>query len=469
MENSKLLSVLKTFTTKEWRLFGEFMHSPYHNKRADLIPFYEYLNKLAPAFPPAKIEREKLFAKLYPGEEFDVKQLNYLMSFTLKLAEEFLAFENIKSEQITLQNHMLKELLQRDLDKHYRYIFNRTEDYLQKQDWRDTDFYYSRYLMANTDNLYFLKQKIRKYDERLQNASDNLDQFYLCAKLKLLCEMLDRKKSLAADYDLHFLQEVRTYVKQLEMEAIPPIKIYYQILLLLENDQDDSLFKEFKQLLETYKNVFQKEEIKDIYAYAINYCIRKINRGQSAYLEELFIFYHYAIDKDLLLENEFLSPWAFKNMVGVGLRLQKFDWTEDFIKKYHLRLSPEFKTNALHYNLAELYYYRKDFDQALSELNKVEFSDIYYHLDTKKMMLKIYYEQEEIDVFYSLSAAFKMLLKRNKLISSDNKKTYENFIHLLGLLIRKDEKLFDKIEQEIKETKLLADRKWLMDKLNELR
>ncbi|MEX2590292.1 MAG: hypothetical protein WD334_08800, partial [Chitinophagales bacterium] len=435
---------------------------------SDLLPFYEYLKKLAPAFPPEKTTRKKVFAKLYPKQAFDEKQFNYLMSFTLKLAEEFLAHEHMKAEGIALENYMMNAFLERDLDKHYRYIFNKTDKKLENQNWRDTDYYYNRYLMAHTDNQYFLQQKIRKYDDRLQKASDHLDHFYLCAKLRYFCEMLDRKKSLAAEYDLHFLEEVKKYASDTVLADIPPVKIYYQLLLMLENDTDDRLFTEFKALVEKHRQLFPREEVKDIYAYAINYCIRKINHGNLQYLEELFSFYHYAIDKNLLLENDHLSPWAFKNMVGVGLRLKKFDWAENFIKTYHKRLHPDFQQNALHYNLAELYYYNQDHDRALTELNKVSFSDVYYHLDTKKLMLKIYYEQEEIDAFYSLSAAFKMLLKRNKLISSSNKKAYENFVSILGKMIRKEVKLLPDIEIQIKETELLADRKWLKEQWGQM-
>lgn len=468
MENSKLLSLLKTFSKKEWRSFGDFMASPYFNKNSDLLSFYEYLKKIAPDFQEDMVIRENVFSNIYPGKKYDEKQLNYLMSFTLKLAEQFLAIQVLETDGIAIENYTLQALLGRKLDKHYRFIFNKTDQKLQKQNWRDTDYYYNRYLMANTDNRYFLQQKIRKYDDRLQKASDHLDHFYLCVKLRYFCEMLDRKQSIAAEYDLHLLKELKNYISNSDQADIPPVKIYYHLLLLLENDQDDSLFSDFMNLLPEYRSFFPKEEVKEIYAYAINYCIRKINRGQAKYLEELFTLYKYAVEQNLLLENDFLSPWAFKNMIGVALRLKKYEWTETFIKEYHAHLHPDFQRNALHYNLAELSYYRHDFDTALLELNKVEFSDIYYQLDTKKMMLKIYYEQHEIDAFYSLAAAFKMLLKRNKLVSSNNKAAYENFVTVLSLLIRDDPKYIPKIEKLLNETELLADRKWLKEQLKQL-
>lgn len=468
MENSKLIHLLQTFSTKEWRLFGEFLESPYFNKNEELVAFYKYLHKLAPSLPPHKIERKYVFKKLYPNRAFENKTINYLMSFTLKLAEQFLAQQALEKDGIAVENYSLQELLERKLDKHYRFIFQQTDKNLQKQKWRNTDYYYYRYLMAHTDNQYFLRQKIRKYDDRLQKAADHLDQFYVCVKLRQYCEMLDRKQSLKAPYEIHFLEEIKMIATRPAMQDLPPVKIYHQILLMLEDDQKDQLFHEFMKLLPIYRDYFPKEEIKEIYGYAINYTIRKINKGQPEYLDELFNLYKYAIENALLLEKEHLSPWAFKNMIGVALRLQKYDWTESFIKEYHAHLHPQFQQNALHYNLAELYYYQNQADKALQELNSVEFSDVYYQMDTKKLMLKIYYEQREIDPFYSLSAAFKMLLRRNKLLSANNKTAYENFVSLLNQMIKEDPKTYDRIRKKIDQTQLLADRKWLKNQLEKL-
>ncbi len=198
-----------------------------------------------------------------------------------------------------------------------------------------------------------------------------------------------------------------------------------------------------------------------MYSYAINYCIRRVNQGAPEFLEELFKQYLKSLDAGTLMENGFLSPWAYKNIIGVGLRLKKFGWTEDFIRQYNEKLGPDFRANALHYNLAELYYYKKEHDQALTHLNKVEFSDIYYNLDTKKMMLKIYYELDEIDALLSLLASFKMFLKRTKLISASNKVAYLNFVQALTLLARKEKRVIPTVQQMIASPEPLGDRAWL--------
>lgn len=460
MENSKLIALLKTFSTKELREFNEFVSSPFFNKNEELMQFNEILRKLAPDFQPKKIEREKLFSKMYPGKAYDDKQLNYLMSFTLKLAEQYIGYTQFKKDEIQEKVQILSAYNDRDLEKHYQFIHNQVTKQLEQHPYRNMQFYYLQFLTANISNDHFLKQKIRKYDDRLQMAADHLDQFYLARKLRYCCEMLDRKLSIAADYELHFIDEVVAYVEQNPDMRTPSVAVYYTVLMMLQGAEQEH-FRELKRLIVAHREKFPQADLKDIYGYAINFCIRKVNNGDQSFLEELFNTYNEALEDGTLLEDDRLSPWAYKNIIGVGLRLRLFDRTEQFIREYNGKLAPEFRDNALNYNLAELKYYQGQPDDALAYLNRVEFSDIYYTLDTKKMMLKIYYEQEEIDALYSLISSFKMYLKRTKLVSANNRAAYQNFVQVLSLMIKHDPKYFDDIAGRLKDPEPLGDRQWL--------
>jgi len=151
-------------------------------------------------------------------------------------------------------------------------------------------------------------------------------------------------------------------------------------------------------------------------------------------------------------------------LIGVALRLKEFDWAERFIKEKNSLLAEEFRDNALHYNLAELHYYKHDFDNAMTHLNSVEFSDIYYSLDTKKMMMKIYFDQGAIDPLLSLIASFKIFIKRNQSVSEANKQAYNNFITVIQQFIKfQNQKTAPELKSNIENLKPLADRNWLME------
>src|SRR5690606_12553717 len=121
-------------------------------------------------------------------------------------------------------------------------------------------------------------------------------------------------------------------------------------------------------------------------------------------------------------------PSNYKNIVTLGIRLKEFDWTDRFIEKYKETLAPQFRQNAYTYNLASYYVGKKEYKSALKLLQKVEFVDVFYHLDAKAMMLRMYYELDDTEALESLMQTFKAYLNRNKLISNYQNEVYLNLI-----------------------------------------
>jgi len=461
MENSKLIQLLRTFSRKELRDFHDFVQSPFFNKNEELARFNAYLKKHAPHFPPHRIERAYAYDKVFPGKPYEEKHLNYLMSFLLKLAERYIGLRQYERQEALGQYHILAACLDRDLGKHYHHNFRQMQTALEKYPHRNIRFYYDQYLLADIANRDFLKRQVHKYDPRLQQAADYFDNYFLANKLKYSCEMLNRNRTISADYKVAMLEPLLDHLDRHDYRHVPPIALYHCILLTLIREDDPRHFHRLKALLQQHFTRFALSEVKELYAYAFNYCVRKVNQGDSAFLSELFGLYKEALQRDVLMEGGWLSPWAYKNIVGVGLRLREFDWTENFIVNNNSRLNPDFRDNALNYNLAELHYYRNNYDAALDCLNRVTFSDVFYALETRKMMVKIFYERSEFDALQSLLASFSVYLKRNKHISAAHRQAYAHFIQIMQLLNKHDPDLAPKIRHKLANTRPLAERQWL--------
>ena len=67
------------------------------------------------------MSREHAHAALFNDGKHDEARLNHIMSFLLKLAEEFLGQELLKKEKYTLALFTLKGLELHGQDKHYGY------------------------------------------------------------------------------------------------------------------------------------------------------------------------------------------------------------------------------------------------------------------------------------------------------------------------------------------------------------
>ncbi len=465
MENSKLINILKTFSVGELREFKDFVASPFYNKNQELVLFYAYLKKIAPQFSPKKLKRETAYKAVFPNKKYDYKHLNYIMSFLLKLAEVYIGLKKYHSKKTIIKYDILEACIDRKLDKSYLNIYRRATEELESRPYRDTNFYYEKHLLAEVENRYFGQKNVRQFNERLQETTDNFDRYYLAKKLQLTCEMLSRKKFLSGDYQSNMLEELQNYLQKFPYEDVPIIRVYFTILKTLTEEKNIEHFEKLKTHLANYFNLFERDEMKEIYLHTINYCIRKIRQKEEGFVEEALNLYMNGIETKLLFEGDFLSPWTYNNIIKLGLRLGRYDWTESAIKTYHTTLEESFRANALNYTLADLYYHKQNSDKALLYLREVEFSDIFFALDAKVMLLKIYFEKSEKEAFNSLIISFKTYLKRNKLISDTMRDTYLNFIYLITQLDKNQLTPIPNLRTKIINTEMLTERKWLLEKL----
>ncbi len=470
MLNSKLLDILKCCSTKQLTRFGEFVQSPYFNKNTELSDFYGYVRQFAPKFINKKLERQTLFAALYPGQAYNEKKLGYLMSDLVKLLEDFLAIHRFETDPSKMSYQLLRTYDEWGLEKHYNNTMREAITLQEKQPIRDSEYFYSQYKLEELNSVVFDKRRKRVYDNSLQKAIDNLDLHYLTLKLKYSCELANRKNVIATQYELRLLDEILLYLKEHPMDDVPAIAIYYQILMTLLESDDDEHFIQLKDLLNRHADKFDVNEARDMYAYAQNYCIKKINTGHLNFLNDLFELYKTVLSKKLIFINEELPHWTYKNIVSSAMRLQEYDWAEEFIEQYKHHLTPEHAETAYAYNLANLHFNRQQYDEALELLQKVEYTD-YYQLNVKVLLLKIYYELDEIEPLYSLLDAFKIFLKRNKRVSEYQKNIYINLIKFVKKAIKivpGDKRKAVELGVQIKEKKEVADINWLLEKVDEI-
>lgn len=460
MKNSKLIQLLSTFNTEEWRQFGEMVASPYFNKKEILVPFCTYLRKAAPDFSDKKINKKAIYKYLYPKETLDEKNLGYLMNYLLALAEQFIGLKEYEAQQSLRDYHTLNAFVKRKLAKHYQQKQKKSWKYLKDNKGANNDYFLHRYLLAEVAEVEFTTRGVRTFDIKLQEAVDALDDFYFVNKLKYCCGMLDRQEFLSSNYKLNFLQEVGEYLNQ--KDELPPLMaVYYEILKMLQL-QTFEHFQKLKHLLKIHAETLTQDEKTHTYFYAINFCARKIRKGEQQFVEEALNLYLEGINSGVLLQDNYLSPWTYANVIKLALRLQRYDWIKTFIYEFNPKLREAFRENALYYNLAELSYYTKEYDKVLQHLNQVKFSDLNYQLGSRVILMKTYYELDEEEVLLSLIASFSIFLKRNKNISQNLKKTYLNFCNMLSQILRRNPNKKAALKEKILKTPLLTDRQWLL-------
>lgn len=460
MYNSKLILLLKSFSSKEYKEFQRFVASPFFNTNKEVVDFSTRLKKLGPDFKESSINKERIFKKMYPSRNFSEAHFKFLTNQLLKLAERYIAISNMEQKDTMKDYYLLDSYVQRGIDKNYQFILKKAKKMLQSKKERDADFLHQEYLLTDIANLHFDKQSKRQSNEHLQKMVDTFDNYYMANKLKYTCQMLNNQSIISESYNISLAAEISAFIRKNGYNHIPAVHLYHNIYLLLTEGEKEQ-FISAVQLFKDYEGIFEKTELRQILYFLVNFCIRQLKSGDDGdyYFNELFTLYQEGVDTGLLLEQGQINPWDYKNIIKIGLKLQRFSETESFIIDYNGKLKEQYKEDALHYNLAELFYYKKQPQKALEHLVEVEFSDIYYILGTKKLLLKIYFETNEHNAMESLLVSFQTYLKRNKLISENVRDTYLNFTKCLYKIIKN---INEDLSIEIENTSPLIDKPWLM-------
>jgi hypothetical protein len=237
---------------------------------------------------------------------------------------------------------------------------------------------------------------------------------------------------------------------------------------MLEEFENDANFYHALGLLEKTYAAIPKKDLRLYYIALINYAIKKFNTGKKIYRKELFNIYTLQIKHGVLLnEKNFLEPYAYKNIITIALQNKEFPWTKKFMEEYAVFLPAEERSNAYQYNLANYYYFTGNFKKCLLLLQKVQFTDVYYNLDARSIILKIYFEEKEWDLLHDHAFAFKAFVLRQKDISDHHKKGYLNLIKWAGKLSSAifDNKKRSILAARIVEEKNIRELKWLTEQI----
>jgi hypothetical protein len=461
MEKSKLLELLRSFDNREWRSLHQMVESPYFNRNPEVTRLFMWLDTQRPHL--IGISRSETFTAVFPGEPADDARLNHTMSFLLKLAEDWIALEQYRQDPYARSQWMLRGLNARGLDKHYEYHLEKTRQSMSRESQAGSSCFYQKFAIEIHEAERFVQRSPRQFNVSVQTATDNLDAFYLLEKLRRTCYMYASQLVVATPYHLQLVDEICRFVgNHLAELPSPTIEAYYRIFQLLSKPHADADFEALKQLLATSSHQINLEDQADIYQYAINFCNIQIMHGREEYEEQAFKLYQVALDTGILLLSGYLSPWHFKNVVNLALRLHQYDWTEAFITGKAGLLAPEFQSDALHFNMALVFYTTGRTDEAMQHLQQVEFTDVHYSISAKAMLCQIYYQSDHYDALESALHAFQIYLRRNKLVAQNTRDGYLNFTSALKKLMRTPSSRWPELRSELEQIRILPAREWLM-------
>ncbi len=467
MKKTKLYRVLSVLSQVERNRLSKFLPGEHPAVSAQLIKILLEGHRLQQEVP----SREAVFHGLDPSAPFDDLRFRKICSDAVQILERFLSLEAYYSDPLLEATTRLMSLARKQMLPLYRSHLSRVEKLMQRWPEQGANYYYHRFLVEQKkyqmDQANLQRFEITNIDQILHN----LDVFYIIEKLRFYCEILSRKTFVKHQYNNRLIDEILSLVQQGEALSVPVISIYYHIVLTHLHPDEKKYYFELKQAVNSQAQYLPEAHRKEVFDSILNYCNRKINQGHQEFLQESFDHYQEVLQNELIYIDGLITHWTFKNVVVLALRLGEFEWAENFILRFADRIEPVFRENAVKYNLAQLYFYRKDFAKVITLLQEVEYDDVSYNLGAKTMLLATYYELEEFEPLRALGESFRAFInRRQSTISEMRRKSYLNLISFtlkLSKVSTSNQQALTKIMDSLQKADTIASEHWIRDKVQE--
>ena len=466
MQDSRLIEIFQNLDKKEVRGLGKFVKSPFHNQREDVVLLYNYLVNYIKNPTNISVDKRTVFKAIFSNKPYIEKKIRYTISFLYQLVKDFLAYQEFTSDKVNQQILLLKSLRKKNVKRLFEQELKVVQNNLKKQHLRNQEYHFKCYLLEEEKYTFALLNS-RGSNKGLQESSNYLNLYFIANTLRQETHGLTQKALGKSDFSSNFSQAIKSFLEKNESLDSPAIVIYYQLIKILTEKDSLTYFQNLRTLISEKGHHFPPHELREIYIFALNYCIKKLNARESSFYQETFNLYKQGIQQKVFLENGILSRFNYKNIVALGLGLGEFQWVENFIESHKIYLEKKYRESSYCLNLAMVHYRKENYSEAMTLLQNVRTDDILDNLSARRMLARIYYDQQEFDALYSLLDSFQNYIYRKRDIGYQ-KELYLNFIKFTRKLLQKEgysPTQLQALKTEIENTKNVAEKIWLLEKL----
>jgi hypothetical protein len=481
MKKSKLAELLRTFSKNEINRFVDFVSSPYFNKEQVLLKFAEYIQNNKADFDNSDFEKEKIYSSLYPGKKYSDALMRNIISDLLRLAEKFLAVSRMENDAYEEGAFLLEELNLRSSWKQFMLNEQRIEKVLDITGYKNEKYFERKTELKRLHNNFIRSSKDTyvKQNETYQEISDNMTAEFLIKMIYYNTLMVNLQSHISNfSFKLNMADEIDSFLRSSGSDylKIAYIECYYLFFKLIQTNEQHYYFK-LKDFLNNKAGEIDESGRKDIYTVLQSYCYKKVMEGKEEFVKEHFSYYKEEVERGAVfgMVKKYIPAALFMSIAATGFEAGEHDWVENFIVRYRGSLSEDIRDDTYNFCTALKLYWGKNYSNALAELSKVSSEEFALKQNIKSLTLKIYFDLNESESFYSHIDSYRHFILNNKIVHEGIRKQVNNYINfskrLFDLKNRGDADRDADIEilkNEINSNSALINKIWLMKKADEI-
>lgn len=480
MEKTYLIELLSKLSSKQMRELSDFVKSPFFNKNESVEKLFEYLRVVHPEFKPLKIEKELVYKELFSPAVYNDSFMRMLIFKLTELAEMYLAYSEMTKRAADENIYLAGNLLELGLDKNAQRIINQTEKELKLIRIKEGKYFLKKFELEKLKHIIYSRTYKAttvkdKPDESLLEESNNLTEFYLIMILQRYRYLLNKGQTVNSQFELDFLPYIMKFLEnegKSYLENITISLLYRQISLQLD-PSDEKLFYVIKNELCSDSTLIEDEDRRDGATVLVNLCIEKGYKGKDEFYRLVLEIDEYLVSRNLYnrVKGGYFDSEMFMNIVTIALRLDRVEWTKEFIDSNYKKLAPDIMDNIRNFTYARLYFKTRELDKALHYISKVTYTDLHMKINARITSITIHYELGNIEEVLMQIENFRKYIQNDKLLSAGHRKISSNFIKYAGSICkaRYSQRVnLAELKQSIEDCEMVNNRKWLLDKAEEL-
>lgn len=480
MLNRKLLEVLKYLPAVEKKRLRQFLISPYFNNGSqsnEITRLYDHIVRYDAREEHPALSKQAVFDKFFPDRQFEenVKSpLDALTSKLFHLVRRFLAQSDMEQEYGELYEHLSLARFYRKFafEERFWQTIQSVRRIQEESPLRDAIHFFNQYRVEEEEQLFRGLYNSFEDDVNLNAVHRNLDLFYSILKLEYTCALAYQKRTAQIEEKNKPL--LIENIKELSIEGGPldvPINRIYRLLMnLLETSEVGESLEQLESQLDHLKDQISIDRFKDLKAYIrFLWFQRYLNSGDDSSLQNTFNIYRKHLDKGYFYYDGLIPFTTHRNLVIFALKLGHFIWVNDFLDSHPPeRIGGTRYPSEIHsLNLAEYYFYLKEFEEAQKKLVYRHFKNPTFSILADLLLVKIYFETQN-ELMDSRMKALDQKVRRSNL-SRETKIRYYNFLKKLDKIIKYGGQTQNpkraRLIEEIKTMPDIVAREWLLEKL----
>lgn len=487
MLKSSLLEILRTFSKQELQRFEDFVRSPYHNKKENVLKLFLEIKKYSPDFINENLEKENAWEKLFPGKEYNYGIMKNLIFDLNKLVEEYIAILKYNADDYKRKENLLNALFDRELLKIYIYKHNSFDkepdlDYLNANNLEIDDY------LHFMSKIYHLKLHYHhQFDHnfKIENLQFSCDSYQVSYFLMVLfasylnAEVNERERNLdpernpatkVIDLISPGLEKIAETITSNTGSNSIYLKISY-FTYLAYRDKTESRYLDLKKIIFENLNILPKFNQQN-YHYALIGTLFKIKDNKLNINKEVVEILDSLIENNILTSprNEIVPIHIFHLYIAPCFILGDAVKIERFASRFISKLDPKHAEDSKTYVKFMISFINKDFRQALNYISLLNIPYSVYKNTLKKQKAMCIYEISDYEMFLNEFDSLKHYIKNNNIGESSISKLNKHFSAIKRLFNLKqdfDKYKFSELKDFIKDSFKDSD-PWFNEKLDEI-